>query len=435
MIVEGNIVTSGDVYKGQLEFDPRYGLITRVGTDLGKADLLVEGFVFPGFIDRHVHAREYPAPTLIGPKEQLERDAQFTKEDFESVGRAAINGGVTYIVEMPNNPYPPETKSAYYNKRRLTRKCGVPVLLFGLITDNNRPFGHFPYKMYLDYPGTRHNFADDNEIDLALKRFRGTAVTFHCENAAILEANAHRKGAAARPPEAEIRAIDQVLEWTGRYRLRTHIAHLSTRRGHELIEAYNQGKGENERVTCEVTPHHLAFSLDVAGIFEEDVALRKFPLWRLLTMKPPLRGEEDRQYLLARFKEGAIDCLATDHAPHTLADKKAGALGVPGLDSFGLFVNWLMTRHEVTPQIIARTCAENPGRFVNEFIGHKRGRLEPGYTSSFTLLDPHGTGARRNFSKCSWTPYPNGILPGAVVETIVDGALKRSALYSGAEPG
>ena len=130
-------------------------------------------------------------------------------------------------------------------------------------------------------------------------------------------------------------------------------------------------------VTAEVTPHHLFFDV-------ESITPTNRP-W--MQMNPPLRSPADRAAMLEALRDGTADYLATDHAPHTIAEKERGISGQPHLDTCGPFVTWLLVEQGFTPERIAAICSANPGVFVNAFRPEKYGRLAPGYVGALTVLD------------------------------------------------
>jgi dihydroorotase len=138
-----------------------------------------------------------------------------------------------------------------------------------------------------------------------------------------------------------------------------------------------------------------------------------------------LRTEENRQQLLIAFKEGRMDFLATDHAPHTKEEKAQDILeappGVPHLDTYGNFVSWLIVRCDVHPTLIARACAYNPALFLGL---HDRGRIEVGKRANLTILDLQRHVKIRSdhlYTKCGWSPFEGYELPGTVKHTISNG--------------
>ena len=127
------------------------------------------------------------------------------------------------------------------------------------------------------------------------------------------------------------------------YELQGKLCHFSTGEGLKDVIA---AKARGVQVTCEVTPHHL--------FFDDTMLNDENRLW--LQMNPPLRGREDRLAMIEALRTGEIDYLATDHAPHSLEEKRKGTSGVPHLDTYGAFTTWLMAEHGFTRSRL-RECA------------------------------------------------------------------------------
>ncbi len=144
-------------------------------------------------------------------------------------------------------------------------------------------------------------------------------------------------------------------------------------------------------------------------------------------MNPPLRTIEDRKAMLAALREGTLDYLATDHAPHTLEENAAGISGQPHLDTYAPFSTWLMKEQGFSPERIAAVCSANPGEFVNPYVAPKKfGRIEAGYTASLTVLNLERpcTIRREDLqTKCGWSPFEGVTFPGSVEAVFVSGRL------------
>ncbi len=406
--VEGTLVNHDRVFEGAIEIDKATGLIVHVGPRTGVSDIDTAGcLVFPGFGDVHIHAREDASGT------------QRYKEDFLSASAAAIHGGVTQVVDMPNNPIAPVDDARYAQKEQLAAESDVHVTLYAGIGPETRPLHrHVPYKVYMGPSVGDLFFTSQAQLETAIAHYRGKNVSFHCEDPEILEAS---RGEATheqrRPAQAEITATRFALHLIEAYGLQGKLCHYSTREGLGQIIAARQ---RSLRVTCEVTPHHLFF----------DTSMLHDANRMALQMNPPLRTREDRLTLIEALREGHIDFIATDHAPHTLEEKAVGASGVPLLDTYGAFAAWLMREHAFLPQDIARVCAYNPGKFVQEFLpdgfGEGFGYLASGYVGSLTILDPQApyTVTRESVrSKCGWSPFEGYTLPGSVRCTVLRGAV------------
>ncbi len=370
------------------------GKISDVGESLGDADISYsdEYLIFPGFIDIHVHARDFFVPK--GSRHELEEayDSHTRKEDYVSVSRAAINGGVVAFADMPNNPFPPKDSESYVDKRMLAgHKCSVDSVIYSLLTPASRPFADVPYKLYT------HDFSK-SEIRTLLNHFAGIeydpVIAVHCEN------NAEVKRHHLRPASAEIKDVEYILDLASKFKLSVHIAHVSAAKSLDMIVSAKQS---GVKVTCETTPTYLFFSKENKDQFRNR---------KLLTMKPPIRTEYDRQRLLEGVMDGEIDYLATDHAPHTLEDKKKGAFGIPLIDHYTAFVGWLM-QTGVSDKIVCSMCCENPGLFVGRYLGENFGKIKKGYIGSFTVLgkkDPAPISSADVRTRCAWSPFDGAFL-------------------------
>ena len=169
------------------------------------------------------------------------------------------------------------------------------------------------------------------------------------------------------------------------------------------------------RVTTEVTPHHLYYDQDNAQGFSTPGYLQ---------CNPPIRSRLDRIALLNGLRSGDIECLATDHAPHTLEEKDGGMSGVTQLDTLGPFLFWLM-EEGFDLQTLQRACSEVPGRFLGRYLPHRYGRVEPGFAGSLTILKKESFTVRRSELKtrAGWSPFEGVTFPGRVSHTIVRGQI------------
>lgn len=396
LVVEGMLVDDEmGVRRGQVVI--RDGVIHAVAGYHRRPDFEFDEkhLVFPGFGDVHVHLRE----------------GQEHKEDFSTGAAAALNGGVTFCLDMPNNPVSPVDADTLAAKQAKIGDQPVEIGLYAAVGPHTSPFGHSHYKVFMAHSIGDLYFESLEAVRETMQRYRGCRVTFHCEDPVMLEATA---GAATheerRPPEAEAAAVQVALELARELDLKANVAHLSSAQGLELVR---RAPG----VTCEVTPHHLFFDTENR---------RQFSRSRFLKMNPPLRTPEHRVALFEAFKRGEIDFLATDHAPHTVAEKESeNPSGVPHLDTYGAFVAWLLDQG-LAPAHLARHCCRRPG----EWFGKKLGRLAPGYRGDLAVVDmgsPWTVRAEDLYTRCGWSPFEGVTLPGRVALTVARGRLFRAA--------
>ncbi len=422
-VIDAVFATSEKVERAQLALDPATGLISafgQLGVPRGKVDWFYgdECLAFAGMGDIHVHAREDVSRQHVH------------KEDFHSAGLAALNGGITHLCDMPNNPVPPVDRASYLAKLALTEGKPVPLLLYAGIGPETSPLDLMvPYKAYMGPSIGELFFRDTEVLDRALSRYVGQNVSFHCEDPQELER--HKAGPEhhlRRPVSCELMATATALEMIRNHRLRGKLCHYSAGGGLPLIRA---AKASGVDVTCEVTPQHLYFAQE-----ELDPAAR-VPF----QMNPPIRGRDDREAMLEAARVGDIDYLATDHAPHTPEEKAKGTSGLTGLDSYGAFVTWLLREKGFTPQRIALLASENPGTFVNRFLpgliplhapyaglGQGFGFLRPGYVGNVTVLNlrsPFTLAPEHLATKARSNPFLGVTFPGRVENVFLRGRPER----------
>jgi dihydroorotase len=403
VIVEGVLADIDGVRPGQVRIED--GTITAVGPGLGKPDYVFDDgcLIFAGMGDVHIHARE----DMTGRENY--------KETFASAAAAALHGGVVHVADMPNNHAAPVDAESYATKERLVAAAELPVVftLYAGIGPGTRPLGRkVPYKAYMGPSVGDLYFRSLEDLDRVLTAYRGQAVSFHCEDPALLEA--HRTAPtheARRPPECELSATRFALAMIEKHGLTGKLCHYSVGEGLPLIRA---ARARGLPVTAEVTPHHVFF--DTAMLTDANRP------W--MQMNPPLRSPADREAMLEALRDGTADYLATDHAPHTVAEKERGVSGQPHLDTYGPFVTWLLVEKGFTPQRVAVVCSANPGAFVSTFRAEKFGRLAPGYVGSLTVLDLRKpTTVRREDlrTRCGWSPFEGVTFPGSVAAVFVRG--------------
>lgn len=335
-------------------------------------------FTLPGLIDCHVHFRE---PGLEH------------KGDMETESRAARAGGVFTVCDMPNTVPPTTTVKAFEDKvRRAERITDVDIRFFFGITrfahleefiklKNRRCCG---IKLYLDHStGNQKVDANVTENVFRICAELDVPLVAHCEDS---ETNEHDP---SRPPESEVKSVEFALSLASKFKTPFHVAHLSTVGGLGLVR---QAKRDGSRVSCEVTPHHLFLTIDD---FERLGALAK--------MNPPLRTKENQEALWEGINDGTIDCVSTDHAPHTLEEKQCGSptrgrldspAGVPGVETM---LPLLLTR--LSPEKITELCFDNPNQIFRLGKTKEEHRLQVDFDEEWVI---HG---RDLHGKCKWTPF------------------------------
>lgn len=404
MIIAGQLVGTNGVTAGQIRIDGE--TIVDVGESLGTPDIAFgdDCLVFAGMGDIHIHARDDAS------------GEETHKEDLFTAGQAAVHGGVVHVADMPNNPRAPIDDASYAEKQEVLSKRNVPidVTLYAGIGPGTRPLSKpVPYKAYMGPSVGKLFFSTLAELDETLSHYRGCDVSFHCEDPELLQRHKQAlKHEDRRPPECELSATKFALAMIEKYELRGKLCHYSVGEGLPLIR---DAKQKGLPVTAEVTPHHLYY--DLTQVTDDNR--------QLMQMNPPLRELADRLAMLDALREGTLDYLATDHAPHTLDEKAKGVSGQPHLDTYGPFVTWLLVEQKFTPAQVATFCCENPGNFVNRYTAPRKfGKLEPGYTASLTVLNlKKPTTVHRDDlkTKCGWSPFEGIAFPGSVEALFVRG--------------
>jgi dihydroorotase len=378
--------------------------------------------VCPGFIDIHTHLRE---------------PGQEHKETIASGTRAAAAGGFTTVCAMPNTePVNDNEGITRLIVERARNEGAVRVHPIGAVTRGSQgeelaEFGDLREAGCVGVSDDGHPVANARVMRRALEYAKAfdLVVIDHCEEPSLSEGTCMNEGQVSthlglrgEPPAGEAIMVERnvlLAELTGG---RVHIAHISTAAS---VDAVRRGKARGVQVTAEVTPHHL---------FLTDEAVRETGYDTSTKMKPPLRAEADRQAILSGLQNGTIDCIATDHAPHHVDDKKVefdrAANGVVGLETaVALCLDRLVGQGIVDLPRLVTLLSTNPARV----LGLPGGTLAPGSPGDVTLLD---LGRKRQVdptrfeSKGRNTPFTGWILKGWPVATIVGGKLAWDALRS-----
>ena len=387
--------------------------------------------VCPGFVDLHCHLRE---------------PGQEHKETIATGTAAAARGGFTTVCAMANTDPPIDTPALVkFVLSRADEEGAVRVLPIATITAGRR--GEKVADLEKLAAAGAVGFSDDGSAvtdpqvmreALTIAKGLGLPVIQHCEDPAITgDAVAHegwvseRLGLAGAPAAAEETLAARDIELAALTGGRLHLAHVSASGTPELIR---QAKARGVRVTAEAMPHHLALSDQwllgdrgegwPAGV-EGDPNLR---------VSPPIRRPEDADALANALREGVIDAVATDHAPHAREDKAVpfgeAAPGISGIETaFGLLMTRLVHRGIIDlPTLIARMTI-GPASVLASSVGDGLGTLREGAVADIVLLDPEAewtVDPAAFASKGKNTPLSGCTLRGAVVATIVGGRVVQS---------
>lgn len=401
LIAGGRLVDPSQGIDALRDVRIRDGIVTEIGEHLCAQDGeeivdAAECFVAPGFIDMHVHLRE--------PGEN-------EKETIATGTDAAAAGGFTAVACMPNTSPAIDTPETVRWIRDRAAGAAARVHVIAAITRGRN--GDEPVDYQALGAAGAVGFSDDGSgiardavawatADAA--REYGALFLTHCEDARIKAEHWFDAGAE----EAAVRRDTAIAGSTG---LRWHIAHVSAARSLRSIRAAKAGGAS---LTCEATPHHLTF-------VQADVE----HLGGRAKVNPPLREAHDRQALREAVRDGTVDALATDHAPHTLDEKTLPfAEALPGFTGLEIAVG--AYAHALPDLPVARfveLVSTNPARILRV----AGGTLAPGSHADVTIFaDRAWTVDSAKFrSKGRVTPFAGMTLPRRAVATIVGGRLVR----------
>ncbi len=327
--------------------------------------------VIPGLIDVHVHLRE-PGFSF--------------KETIKSGTEAAAHGGYTHICSMPNlNPVPDSVKNLKQQLDIIKEDAVIKVTPYGSITVGQAGDD------LSDMDGMKSmvaGFSDDGKgvqeaemMIMAMEEAKicGKMIVAHCEDNSLLHGGYIHDGEYAKLhghrgicSESEYLPIKRDISLAKRTGCAYHVCHISTK---ESVEIIRQAKKDGVNITCETAPHYLVFN---------DMDLQEDGRFK---MNPPIRGEEDRQALIEGIKDGTIDMIATDHAPHSAEEKSRGLekslMGVVGIETaFPVLWTELVMKNVITAEHLVKIMSTNPAkRFGFESA------LADGSVADFTVFD------------------------------------------------
>jgi len=392
--------TLADGRECDVRIDTSAGRIAAVGSTLTESGETIDAdgkLLLPGAIDAHVHFREPGFPH---------------KETWETGSRSAAAGGVTTVVDQPNTDPPTVDGASYDEKAALAAKSYVDYGINGGVTpdwDPDELFGRPVLalgEVFLADSTGEMGIEEElfgEAVERATDEYR--VVTVHAEDADLFSEDATERDAddydawsAYRTAAAEVAAVERACEIGAEADARIHVAHTSTPEG---VDA-----AKERGATCEVTPHHLLLSredYDDLGSFGR--------------MNPPLRSEQRREALFERVADGTVDIVATDHAPHTRAEKDAGVWdapsGVPGVETMLPLLLERARTGALSYERVRDLTAANP---ADVFGLARKGRIEEGLMADLVVVDPDASRTIRGedlHSKCRWTPFEgmNGVFP------------------------
>lgn len=389
LIRNANIIDSSQNFFGDVYIEN--GKIKEIGTELNKngvETIDAKGLVLmPAFVDTHAHFRD-PGLTY--------------KEDLETGSKAALRGGYTGVCLMGNtSPVCSSKEVLDYVKNKEKDLNLIDICQCVIITKNfdGKTISHLE-----DFKDDdRVKVISDDGVGVSDSRVMMEAMKVAKENHWVIMSHAESKEFS----DIDMRLAENMMTWrditlakvTG---ARLHMAHVSTK---EAMRYIIDGKCNGVNVTCEVTPHHISLTNDINNY----------------RVNPPIREKEDVDFLIKAIKHGDVDCIGTDHAPHTLEDKKKGSPGMVGLETaFPICYTTLVKSGIITINKLSEMMSKNP----SEILKMNKGNVSISLDGDLVLLDLNKkikVDSTKFHSKGKNTPFEGMEFYGEVVMTIKGG--------------
>lgn len=390
------------------------GVVVALGENLQCDEATILNFsgcvIFPGFVDVHVHFRE-PGFSY--------------KETIATGTAAAAKGGYTCVCTMPNlNPVPSTMEKLQQQLDIIERDAIIPTIPYGTITMKQNGASELadmeamaPYVCGFTDDGKGVQAGELMEEAMIEAKRLGKMIVAHCEDESLLFGGYIHDGKYAKEhghrgicSESEWGQVKRDVELVEKIGVDYHVCHISTK---ETVDIIREAKAKGIPVTCETGPHYLVLcdeELQEEGRFK---------------MNPPIRSAEDRDALIAGIIDGTVDMIATDHAPHSEAEKARGleksAFGIVGLETaFPILYTYLVKKGIITLEKLIEIMSVNPCKR----FGLPGGIIEDGAPADLTVLDLNTNWTINSADFVSLgkaTPLDGWDVCGEVVMTIVNG--------------
>ncbi len=374
--------------------------------------------VLPGLIDAHVHLRG-----------QL----QAFEEDFSTGTAAAVAGGITSVLDMPNNkPVTMDSASLRERMKTAQRDVVANVGFFSAFPENLEEIsrvveeGAIGFKLYLTKQIGGLDIDDDDVLIRAFSKVieLRVPIAVHAEDKQMIEAlsEAEQKlgheGTEAylrvHTPKVECKAVRRILRIACVSHVQVHFCHISSEKAIALVKS---AKETGLRVSCEVTPHHLLLT-------SEDLRRQG----TIMLTDPPVRHKQAAKRLWNSVKALEVEILASDHAPHLVKEKEAESVwnvkpGIPGLETLLPLLLTKVNENQLSIVELVRLTAEEPARI---FHLRNEGFLKEGYNANITVVDMRKKGkirAEMFHSKAKYSPFDGWHVKGLPCKTFVNGRL------------
>jgi dihydroorotase len=418
LVKNGTVVTE----KGEIKADllVENGKIAKIASKIEENCKTIDAsgkHVLAGLIDMHVHLRE---PGFEG------------KEDIESGSKAAVKGGVTQVCCMPNtNPVCDNAVVASYIKHRAQEVNLCKIHPIGAITKGQQgeslsDIGKMKSAGVVALSDDGKSVDNSLIMRLAMEYAAdfGLRCLCHCEDKSLVDGgvvnegyNSTLTGLKGSPRAAEDIMIARDIALSESLGIPVHICHVSTYSGVEIIR---NAKARGVKVTAETCPHYFILTDDIITDYDTDTKVN-----------PPVREEKDKNAIIAGLKDGTLDCIVTDHAPHSLKDKQVeynlAAFGISGIEtSFALSYTYLVKSGVMSLCELMDRMSSSPAKI----LGLEGGTIEEGAPADLVIADlaeKYVIDPAKFLSKGKNTPFKGFEVYGAIKYTLVDGAIKYKA--------
>lgn len=417
LIKNGNVVCKDTVKKCDILIEDQK--IVALGAVKESADRVIDAggkIVIPGIIDMHVHLRE---PGFEG------------KEDILSGSQAAVAGGVTQVCCMPNtNPVCDNAVVVSYIKSREREVNLCKIHPVGAITKGEQgeslaEIGKMVQAGAVAISDDGRDVMNSNVMRLAMEYASGFGIKClcHCEDINLVDGGVVNEGynSTLCGLKGSLRAAEDIMIARNiclaeSLNVPVHICHVSTYSGVAIIR---DAKRRGVKVTAETCPHYFILTDDIITNFDTNTKVN-----------PPVREERDRQAIIEGLKDGTLDCIVTDHAPHARKDKEVeynlAAFGMSGIEtSFALSYTYLVRSGLLTlPELMTRMSA-NPAAV----LGLDGGEIAVGKAADLVIVDldeEYEIDSKKFYSKGKNTPFNGYKVYGKILHTIVNGEVKYS---------
>lgn len=424
-IHNAKIVNEGKIFKGDIVVQDGFIKLV-INNKHSIEDILLDEsteyidanglFLFPGVIDDQVHFRE---PGLTH------------KADIGSESKAAVAGGVTSFMDMPNTSPPAITQEQLEEKFQIAAKKSMANYSFYMGTTNDNaeeviktdPKTVCGIKIFMG--SSTGNMLVDKQATLEhLFACAPLLIAVHCEDEQTIKKNLFNyiqkfgedipidRHAVIRSEEACFKSTEFAVNLAKKYNTRLHVLHLSSARELELFD--HKTPLEGKKITAEVCAHHLWFNfLDYEKYGTQ------------IKCNPSIKSQDDQNGLLIGLHANKIDVIASDHAPHTLDEKQQkylkSASGIPLVQHTLQMMLEMYHQGKLTLEVIAEKMCHSPAKC---FQIDRRGFIRQGYFADFVLVDlkrPYEVTKENILYKCAWSPFENHTFNSTIVATFING--------------